>query len=112
LTDAEWKVIKMHATFAYNLLYPIRHLRPALDIPYCHHEWRNGGGYPRGLSGIQIPIAARIFALVDGWDALNSDRPYCAAWKGSEARDYILSCAGTHFDPDITKEFIQFIDAK
>ena len=85
---------------------PIAHLRPALDIPYCHHEKWDGTGYPRGLKGEAIPLAARIFAVVDVWDALRSDRPYRAAWPEDKVREYIGDPAGKHFDPQIAKGFL------
>ena len=75
LTDDEWEIMRRHPVYAYELLSPIAFLHPALDIPYCHHEKWDGTGYPRGLKGEQIPLAARIFAVVDVWDALRSDRP-------------------------------------
>ena len=103
LTDEEWLVMRKHTTFAYELLSPIHYLQPALDIPYCHHEKWDGTGYPRGLSGDQIPFAARIFAVVDVWDALTSDRPYRAAWPEDKVLNHIRSLAGTHFDPQIVK---------
>lgn len=80
------------------MLSPIAYLRRALDIPYCHHEKWDGTGYPRGLKGKQIPLAARIFAVVDVWDALRSDRPYRAAWSDEQALEYIHEQAGKHFD--------------
>ncbi|MDP1779989.1 MAG: HD domain-containing phosphohydrolase, partial [Anaerolineales bacterium] len=80
LTDEEWVAMRKHPTFAYELLLPIAYLRPALDIPYCHHEKWDGTGYPRGLKGEQIPLAARLFAIVDVWDALRFDRPYRQGW--------------------------------
>ena len=76
--------MKKHPQFAYDMLHSIAYLHRALDIPYCHHEKWDGTGYPRGLKGEQIPLAARIFAIVDVWDALSSDRPYRKAW--SQAR--------------------------
>ena len=103
LTEEEWIVMRRHPTFAYELLSPIQFLRPALDIPYCHHEKWDGTGYPRGLKGEQIPFAARIFAVVDVWDALTSDRPYRAAWPEEKALDYIRSMSGKHFDPRVVK---------
>jgi PAS domain S-box-containing protein/putative nucleotidyltransferase with HDIG domain len=110
LTDKEWLVMKKHPVFAYEMLSPIRYLRLALDIPYCHHEKWDGGGYPRGLKGAQIPMAARIFAVVDVWDALRSDRPYREAWPEEKVREYILSLAGTHFDPQVVDVFMQMLD--
>ena len=103
LTDEEWVVMKKHPTFAYEMLSPIRYLRLALDIPYCHHEKWDGSGYPRGLKGAQIPLVARIFAVVDVWDALTSDRPYRAAWPEEKVLDHIRSLVGTHFDPKVVK---------
>lgn len=103
LTDEEWVIMKKHPTFAYEMLSPIHHLRAALDIPYCHHEKWDGTGYPRALKGEQIPIAARIFAVVDVWDALTSDRPYRAAWPREKVLEHIRALAGTHFDPGVVK---------
>jgi PAS domain S-box-containing protein len=103
LTDEEWIIMRKHPTFAYEMLSPIHYLQSALDIPYCHHEKWDGTGYPRGLSGDQIPFAARIFAVVDVWDALTSDRPYRAAWPEEKVLDHIRSLVGTHFDPQVVK---------
>lgn len=103
LTAEEWIIMRKHTSFAYELINPIQYLRPALDIPYCHHEKWDGSGYPRGLSGDQIPFAARIFAVVDVWDALTSDRPYRSAWPKEKVLDHIRSLAGTHFDPQVVK---------
>jgi putative nucleotidyltransferase with HDIG domain len=107
LTDEEWVAMRKHPTFAYEMLAPIRYLRLALDIPYCHHEKWDGTGYPRGLKGDQIPLAARIFAIVDEFDALSSDRPYRAAWTREEVREHIQSLSGTHFDPQVVDVFMQ-----
>ena len=95
----------MHPTYAFEWLSPIAFLRPALDIPYCHHEKWDGTGYPRGLRGEDIPLGARIFAIVDVWDALRSDRPYRPAWSEQEAFEYIGAQAGTHFDPNVVAAF-------
>ena len=103
LTDEEWIIMRKHPTFAYEMLSPIHYLQSALDIPYCHHEKWDGTGYPRGLSGDQIPFAARIFAVVDVWDALTSDRPYREAWPEEKVLDHIRSLVGTHFDPQVAK---------
>jgi len=103
LTDEEWVAMKKHPSFAYEMLSPIRYLRLALDIPYCHHEKWDGSGYPHGLKGTQIPLVARIFAVVDVWDALTSDRPYRAAWPEEKVLDHIRSLVGTHFDPQVVK---------
>jgi PAS domain S-box-containing protein/putative nucleotidyltransferase with HDIG domain len=107
LTEAEWQIVKQHPSLAYEMLSPIRYLRASVDIPYCHHEKWDGTGYPRGLSGEQIPLAARIFSVVDVWDALTSDRPYRKAWPKERARQYILEGAGTLFDPIVVKAFLE-----
>jgi putative nucleotidyltransferase with HDIG domain len=109
LTDEEWQIMRMHPDYAYQLLKPVEYLRPALDIPYCHHEKWDGSGYPRGLKWEEIPLVARIFAVVDVWDALCSDRPYRPAWSPERTRDYILSQSGIHFDPQVVEAFIQMI---
>jgi len=106
LTEAEWVLMRKHPTFAYEMLSPITYLHPALDIPYCHHEKWDGSGYPRGLKAEQIPKAARIFALVDVFDALRSDRPYRPAWPLAKALDHIRSLSGSHFDPDLVEPFL------
>jgi PAS domain S-box-containing protein/putative nucleotidyltransferase with HDIG domain len=103
LTDAEWVVMRKHTVFAYEMLSPIRYLRSALDIPYAHHEKWDGSGYPLGLKGEQIPLVARIFAVVDVWDALRSDRIYRSSWSVKKVRKYLRSLAGTHFDPRVLK---------
>ncbi len=103
LTDDEWVIMKKHPVFAYELLSPINYLQKALDIPYCHHEKWDGSGYPRGLVGEEIPLAARIFSVVDVWDALTSDRPYRAAWSELKVIDYIRSLSGIQFDPQVVK---------
>jgi PAS domain S-box-containing protein len=107
LTDEEWVVMRTHPQLAYDMLAPIRYLRPALDIPYCHHEKWDGTGYPRGLAGEQIPLAARIFAVVDVWDALRSDRPYRKGWSEERTLEYIRSLAGSHFAPRAVDLFLQ-----
>ncbi len=106
LSDEEWVVMRKHPNLAYEMLSPIRYLRDALDIPYCHHEKWDGTGYPRGLKGEQIPLAARIFMILDVWDALLSDRPYRPAWSKSKVRAHIQSLAGSHFDPKIVNIFL------
>ena len=109
LTDAEWVIMKKHPVYAYQMLYPISYLRPSLDIPYCHHEKWDGTGYPRGLKGKEIPLSARIFAIVDVYDALTSDRPYRNAWKKEVVVKYIREQSGTHFDPEITDRCIDLL---
>ncbi len=106
LTPEELAIMRRHPEYAFTLLSPILYLRPALDIPYCHHEKWDGTGYPRGLRGEQIPLAARIFAVVDVWDALRSDRPYRAAWPEDRARDHIREQAGKHFEPRVVEVFL------
>jgi HD-GYP domain-containing protein (c-di-GMP phosphodiesterase class II) len=91
------------------MLTHVKFLRPALDIPYCHHEKWDGSGYPRGLAGDQIPLTARIFAVVDVWDALTSDRPYRKAWPKQKALAYMRAQSGKHFDPRIVELFLRFL---
>ncbi len=109
LTPEEWLIMRKHPQFAHDMLYPIEYLRTSLDIPFCHHEKWDGTGYPRGLKNHEIPIAARIFAIVDVWDALISDRPYRPAWKQEDALDYIRTQSGTHFDPQIVDLFMKIM---
>ena len=101
LTDEEWVVMRMHPKYAFEMLAPIGYLTQAIDIPYCHHEKWDGTGYPRGLKGEEIPLSARIFAVVDIWDALSSDRPYRKAWPHEKVIEHIRSLSGTHLDPNI-----------
>jgi len=109
LTDAEWEIMRQHPTLAFNMLAPISYLRNAIDIPYCHHEKWDGSGYPRRLRAEQIPIAARIFAIADVWDAITSDRPYRKAWSKDEALEYIKQQSGKHFDPQVVDTFLKLI---
>ncbi len=104
-TDAEWMIMQKHPQYAYDLMSPISYFQKALVIPYCHHEHWDGTGYPRGLSGEEIPLAARIFTIVDVWDALSSDRPYRAAWKEESVMDFLGTQAGSLFDPALTPIF-------
>ena len=106
LTSQEWEIMKHHPLYAYNILSQIDYLKPALDIPLYHHEHWDGSGYPYGLSGEHIPLAARIFAVVDVYDALTSDRPYRAAWSKEQALDYMNSQSGQYFDPLILQTFM------
>jgi HD-GYP domain-containing protein (c-di-GMP phosphodiesterase class II) len=108
-TDEEWAIMRRHPQLAYDMLYPVEYLRPALDIPYCHHEKWDGSGYPRGLKGDEIPLAARLFAVIDVWDALTSDRPYRRAWTNENALAYIKEQSGKHFDPEIVDLFFKVI---
>lgn len=107
--EKEWETIKQHPIYAYEWLSPIEYLRPALDIPYSHHERWNGSGYPQGLSGESIPLAARMFAVIDVYDALSSDRPYRKAWLHENVLQYIKEQAGTEFDPAIVAVFLDMI---
>jgi putative two-component system response regulator len=109
LTEEEWAIMRKHPQFVYDMLYSVEYLRPALDIPYCHHEKWDGTGYPRGLKGEGIPLAARLFAIADVWDALTSDRPYRPAWSEAEALTYIREQSGTHFDPQVVELFFKVI---
>jgi len=112
LTDDEWVIIQLHPKYAFDMLSPIAYLKPALDIPFCHHEKWDGTGYPRGLKDEQIPLAARLFAVVDVWDALRSDRPYRAAWPEEQALEHIKTGSGAHFDPKVVELFIEVISKK
>ena len=109
LTDEEWKIMRMHPQFAYDMLSRVEYLKAALDIPYCHHEKWDGSGYPRGLKGEEIPVAARIFAVVDVWDALTSDRPYRPAWSKEDTLAYIREQSDKHFDPQVVELFFRVI---
>lgn len=109
LTDEEWVVMRKHPVYAYQWLSPILYLRPALDIPWCHHEKYDGTGYPRGLKGENIPLPARIFAIVDVYDAVTSDRPYRKAWSRDKAVEHITSLAGSHFDSIVVNAFLNLL---
>ncbi len=112
LTQAEWALMKEHPTLAHDVLAPIQYLHNALDIPWCHHEKWDGTGYPRSLRGEQIPLAARLFAVVDVWDALTSDRPYRPAMEKRSALDHIRGQAGAHFDPTVVAAFVDLQTAQ
>jgi HD-GYP domain-containing protein (c-di-GMP phosphodiesterase class II) len=112
LDEEEWKQVRMHPILAYEWISGIDFLLPAADIPYCHHERWDGSGYPRKLAGEQIPLAARIFAVVDAWDAMTSDRPYRAALSLEQVRAYLREQAGKQFDPQVTAVFLQQLDDK
>ena len=109
LTDDEWEVMQMHPIYAYQMLKPITYLGLALDIPYCHHEKWDGTGYPRGLKGEEIPLGARIFCIVDVYDALTSNRPYRAAWPKDKAITHIHELSGTHFEPRVVDAFLKMM---
>jgi putative nucleotidyltransferase with HDIG domain len=110
LTVVEMSVMRKHPEYAYELISAIEFLYPAIDIPYCHHEKWDGTGYPRGLRGDAIPLAARIFAVVDVWDALSSDRPYRKAWPPEKVMEHLRRLSGTHFDPQVVEAFLKLTD--
>ncbi|MDO9122573.1 MAG: HD-GYP domain-containing protein, partial [Anaerolineaceae bacterium] len=112
LNEEEWQIMRKHPVYAFEFLAPITFLKKSIDIPYCHHEHWDGTGYPRGLKGEEIPLAARIFTIIDVWDALCSDRCYRSAWPLNEVQDYIVSQSGKLFDPRLTDIFIQLIEEK
>jgi PAS domain S-box-containing protein len=112
LDEHEWEIMRMHPVYAYQLLSPIAYLKDSLDIPYCHHERYDGSGYPRHLAGDQIPENARLFAVVDVWDALRSDRPYRKGWDDERAIEYIQVNAGRHFDPKAVEMFMELLDSQ
>jgi len=110
LTGEEFRQMQEHTTYAYDLLAHIPYLIKALDIPYCHHEKWDGTGYPRGLKGSGIPLSARVFSVVDVYDALISDRPYRMAWSEEQALAYIKERSGTEFDPSVVEAFTKLAD--
>lgn len=112
LTKDETRIIQQHPEYAYRMLSPINYLKPALDIPYCHHERWDGTGYPRGLKGEEIPIAARIFAIVDVWDALRSNRSYRPSWTVEQVKEYLFSQSGRQFDPQVVIAFFELMGWK
>ncbi len=109
LDEAEWRVMRRHPVYAYELLRPIPHFGEVIEIPYCHHEKWDGSGYPRRLKGEEIPLSARIFSIVDVWDALSSNRPYRAAWPANQVIDYINYQSNKHFEPEVTKAFLDMV---
>ena len=110
LTEEERALIREHPNMARKMLKDIEFLWPAIDIPYCHHEKWDGSGYPRGLKGMDIPFAARVFAVIDVWDALISNRPYRAGLPPEEVRQHIKADSGKHFDPNVVKAFLELKD--
>jgi len=109
LTDEERVNMRKHPGYAYELLSPIPYLQLSLDIPRCHHEKWDGTGYPRGLKDGEIPLAARLFAVVDVWDALRSERPYRKAWPAAKVIEHIKAGSGTHFDPHVVDAFLTIV---
>ncbi len=107
LTAEEWAIMRRHPVYAEELLRQIDYLRPAIPIPYCHHEKWDGSGYPRGLKGAEIPLEARLFAVIDVYDALRSSRPYrTEAWSEQRTLEHIHANAGSHFDPEVVRAFL------
>jgi diguanylate cyclase (GGDEF)-like protein/putative nucleotidyltransferase with HDIG domain len=111
LDPMEWDVMKKHPVYAFNFISPVKILEKVMDIPYCHHEHWDGTGYPRGLAGEAIPLAARIFTLVDVWDALTTDRCYRPAWSKDDALQYFLDQSGLLFDPSLVPVFLGIIQS-
>lgn len=109
LTAEEWEIMHKHPIYAYELLSPISFLRQSIEIPYCHHERWDGSGYPRGLKGQEIPFPARLFSVVDVWDAVTSNRRYQAAWPPEKALAYLIEQAGQLFDPQVVEAFCKLI---
>jgi HD-GYP domain-containing protein (c-di-GMP phosphodiesterase class II) len=112
LSDDEWQIMRRHPEYAYDWLSSVTYLRPALEIPHCHHERWDGTGYPRGLKGEQIPLEARIFAAVDVFDALSHDRPYRKAWPAARVQAHLRSLAGSHLDAQVVEAFLQNLTAE
>jgi HD-GYP domain-containing protein (c-di-GMP phosphodiesterase class II) len=109
LDEGEWTLMRQHPVWAHEMISAVDFLQPALDIPYCHHERWDGEGYPRGLAGESIPLSARVFAVVDVWDALRSDRPYSEAWDEDRVLAHLRDQAGEHFDPNVVEEFLEML---
>jgi putative nucleotidyltransferase with HDIG domain len=109
LTDEEWRIMRQHPLYGYEMLKPIEFLKPALSVVRSHHEKWDGSGYPDGLAGETIPLFARIFAVADVWDSLTHARPYKAAWSKEDSRKFIVSQSGIHFDPQVIKIFLEII---
>ena len=112
LDESEWVVMRRHPEYAYEWLSRIPFLHPALDIPYAHHEKWDGSGYPRGLRAEDIPLAARLFAIVDVWDAMRSDRPYRKGWEPTRVIEHIRGLAGSHFDPSYVPVFLDMVGGR
>jgi len=112
LTEREWEIMRKHPKYALEMLQSISFLNKAIEIPYCHHERWDGKGYPRGLKGEQIPFSARLFSIVDVWDALGSNRPYRQAWCQEEIVHHIRSLSGSHFDPNVVDAFMELIQVQ
>ena len=109
LDDAEWDIMKQHPVYAQEFVADIQFLQPATDILLFHHERWDGSGYPLGLKGSQIPLSARIFMVIDVWDALSFDRPYREAWPPEKVRGYLHDNAGILFDPEVVETFLEIV---
>ena len=113
LNHEEWEIMRRHPVYAFEMLSPIQFLHPALDIPHHHHERWDGTGYPDRLRHDEIPLPARVFTLIDVWDALTTDdRPYRNAWHSGKAIEYIKEQTGKHFDPELVQVFLEFIEQR
>ncbi|MBL8063002.1 MAG: PAS domain S-box protein [Anaerolineales bacterium] len=112
LNETEWEKMRQHPVYAYDMLSPIAYLHPALEIPFYHHERWNGSGYPHGLKGEQIPLSARLFAIIDVWDALCSDRPYRKKLPRDQVISYLQEKSGSLFDPKLVELFLSVIDSE
>ena len=112
LSRGEWDVMRKHPDYAYDLIYPVEYLRPCLSIPYSHHEKWDGTGYPQGLKGEEIPLSARLFAIVDVWETLSFDRVYREAWPQERVMEYIRQHSGTQFDPWAVELFLYALSKK
>ena len=109
LNEREWSIMRKHPEYAYEMISPIAYLKPALDIPYCHHERWDGSGYPRGLKGEEIPLTARMFAIIDVWDALTSERPYRKPNTHEATVTFLKKEAGRLFDPRLVELFLNVL---
>jgi HD-GYP domain-containing protein (c-di-GMP phosphodiesterase class II) len=112
LNEVEWEKMRQHPRYAYEMLSPIAYLNPALDIPFCHHERWDASGYPRGLKGEEIPLTARLFSIVDVWDALCSDRPYRNKMPPTEVVRYLRKKSGQLFDPRLVDVFLSIMESQ
>jgi HD-GYP domain-containing protein (c-di-GMP phosphodiesterase class II) len=112
LTDDEWVAMRRHPEIAVDMLKDVHFLQTAMNIPHYHHERWNGTGYPQGLAGTDIPLSARLFSIVDVYDALTNVRPYRGPMPTAEALRYIQSQSGTHFDPDVVAAFLRMMHAQ
>jgi HD-GYP domain-containing protein (c-di-GMP phosphodiesterase class II) len=110
LTDKEWATLQKHPRYGYDLLSSVAYFQESVDIPFCHHEHWDGSGYPRGLRSEEIPLAARIFSIVDVWDSLSTDKPYRQAWKLDDIKFFLKEQSGVMFDPALLQVFLENLD--